>query len=187
MAIRATELRNGGAILIDGEIHIVIDQTHTKPGKGGAFIQAKLKKVGTGQVIEKRFRSAERVETAYLDKKRMQYSYSSEGQHWFMDPDTYEQVAIPEDLIGDAIGYLTSGTECDVMYHEGTPLTVDPPTTVDLEVKSTPPQLKGATATNQSKPATLETGIEVQVPPFISEGETVRIDTRSGEYVESVT
>lgn len=186
MAIRATELRNGGAILIDGEVHIVLSQTHTKPGKGGAFIQTKLKKLSTGQVLDKRFRSADSVETAFLDRRPMQYSYTAEGQHWFMDPETFEQVPIDQDLIGEGRGYLKSGAECQVCFHEGRAVTVDLPNTVDLEVKETPPVIKGATATNQNKPATLETGIKVMVPPFVEPGETIRVDTRTGEYVTRV-
>ncbi len=186
MAIRATEMKNGGAILIDGELYIVVSQQHTKPGKGGAFIQAKLKKYSTGQVLDRRFRSAESVEPAFLERKPMQYSYSSEGQHWFMDPETYEQVPIDQELVGDAIGYLLSGTECQVLWYEGKAIGVDLPNVVELEVKDTPPALKGATATNQNKPATMETGISVSVPPFIEIGERIRIDTRSGEYLERV-
>ncbi len=186
MAISATELKNGTAILYNGEVHIVVDRMHTKPGKGGAFIQAKLKRVSTGQVLDHRFRSVDKVETAFLDRKAMQYSYSAEGLHWFMDPESYEQVPIAEDLIGEGIGYLKSGFECQVCYHEGKPLTVDLPNTVDLEVKDTPPVIKGATATNQYKPATLETGIRVSVPPFIESGEMITVDTRSGEYVGRV-
>ena len=184
MTISATEMKNGQAILVDGEIHIVVARHHTKPGKGGAFIQAKLKKLSTGQVLDRRFRSADKVETAFLEKKEMQYSYTAEGQHFFLDPETFDQVPIDANLIGDAIGYLKSGTPCQVMYHEGKAVTVDLPNTVDLEVKETSPVIKGATATNQYKPATLETGVKVSVPPFIERGETIRIDTRTGEYAE---
>jgi elongation factor P len=184
VAISATEMKNGQAILVDGEIHIVVGRQHTKPGKGGTFIQAKLKKLSTGQVLDRRFRSADKVETAFLEKKEMQYSYTAEGKHFFLDPETFDQVPIDANLIGDAIGYLKSGTPCQVMYHEGKAVTVDLPNTVDLEVKETSPVIKGATATNQYKPATLETGVKVSVPPFIERGETIRIDTRTGEYVE---
>jgi len=186
MAITATEMRNGQAIIVDGDICIVISQQHTKPGKGGAFIQTKIKKISTGQVLDKRFRSVDKVETAFLERKSMQYSYTAEGQHWFMDPETFDQVPLDADLIGEAIGYLKSGMECQVCFHDGKALTVDLPTTVDLMVKEAPPNIRGQTATNQYKPATMETGLQASVPPFIEPGEMIRIDTRTGEYVERV-
>jgi elongation factor P len=186
MGIRATELKNGQPILVDGEVHFVVSQVHTKPGKGGAYIQAKLKKLSTGQILDRRFRSAETVEPADIEKKTMPYSYTSGGQHWFMDPETFEQVPVQEDLIGAGIGYLKSGTECQISYHEGRAITVDLPITVDLAIKEAPPVIRGATATSQTKPATLETGIVVAVPAFVETGEKIRVDTRTGKYVERV-
>lgn len=184
MATNATELKKGVVIIVDGELYVVVDKQYTKPGKGGAFQQIKLKKLDTGQTIEKRFRSADRVETAFMDKVEMQYVYSTGDQHFFMDMSTYEQVPYGPDVTGDATDYLVSGTTITFLMHEGKVISVTLPNVVDLTITDTPPALKGATATNQYKPATLETGKKIMVPPFINPGETVRVDTRTGEYLE---
>jgi len=182
--MRSTEIRKGMLIIMDGDNHLVLDVNHVMPGKGPAYIQTKLRNLRTGSTLEKRIRSAENVESVYVERKTMMYSYSDNNGHYFMDPTTYEQVLLGPDLIGNAMDYLLPNTDVTLLLMESKAVSLEIPTTMDLEVKDTPPQLKGATVTNQYKIATLETGIEVQVPPFIVTGERIRVDTRSGKYIE---
>lgn len=184
MGISATEMKKGMAIDHDGRLMIVIDWQHTKPGKGGAFLQTKLKDLMTGQVLDYRFRSSDTVEPAHLDRVEMVYSYSQGDTHYFMDMNTYEQVPINNDILGDAMKYLRPETPVQVRTYEGKAVAIELPAAVELKITDTPPSMKGATATNQYKKATLETGLVIAIPPFISTGEVVRVDTRSGEYLE---
>jgi len=184
MGIGATEMKKGMVINHDGRLMAVIDFQHTKPGKGGAFLQTKLKDLKTGQVLDYRFRSSDTIEPAYLDRVEMTYSYSQGEQHYFMDMRTYEQVPIPPEVLGDAMMYLLPDTPVQVRMYQGQAVAVDIPSSVELKIVDTPPGIKGATATNQSKKATLETGLVVAIPPFVETGEVVRVDTRTGEYLE---
>jgi len=184
MGIGATEMKKGMVINHDGRLMVVVDFQHTKPGKGGAFLQTKLKDLKTGQVLDYRFRSSDTLEPAYLDRVEMTYSYSQGDQHYFMDMQTYEQVPIPAEVLGDAMMNLLPNTPVQVRLYQGQAVAVEIPSSVDLKVVDTPPGIKGATATNQSKKATLETGLVVAIPPFVETGEVVRVDTRTGGYLE---
>jgi elongation factor P len=184
--IKATEIRRGIAIIIDGTVYIVHEFQHVAKGNWRSYIQAKLRNLKTGQLIEQRIRSTDTIEESFVDKKEMEYLYSQGTEHIFMDLETYEQAALNNDLIGDMMQWLKPNTTVMVTISEGQMVGIEPPNTVDLRVTETPPVVKGATATNQSKEAILETGAKVRVPPFIETGEMIRVDTRTGEYVERV-
>ncbi|MBN2582132.1 MAG: elongation factor P [Planctomycetes bacterium] len=186
MGIVATEMKRGMAIEHDGRLMVIVDFQHTKPGKGGAFLQTRLKDLRTGQVLDYRFRSSDTIEPAALDRVDMVYSYSQGGQHYFMDMNTYEQVPLSDDVLGDAMNYLKPETPVQVRTHDEKAISIELPSAVELKIVDTPPAMKGATATNQYKRATLETGLVISVPPFINNGELIRVDTRSGEYLERV-
>ncbi|QNN24612.1 elongation factor P [Planctomycetales bacterium ZRK34] len=181
--VKANDIRPGVALNLDGQLFVVIGADHVKPGKGPAYVQVKLKSVATGSVSQKRLRAEEVYEQAVLDRRTMQYLYADATGQVFMDNETYDQINMPEDLLGDAMQYLKPNTDVTVLMYEGRPLSIDLPTVVDLEITETTPQPKGATATNQLKEATLETGLTTRVPPFIETGETVRISTVDGSYV----
>lgn len=181
--MRASDMRKGQTIKVDGKLYAIVDYQHVKLGKGGAVYQTKLKSLADGSIQNIRLRSEETVEEAYLDKRKYEYLYSSGSEHVLMDTTTYEQISLDDEAFGDGPKYLKPNTQLQVSMYEGRPVVVDLPNTVDLEVVDTPPEIKGATATNQNKPATLETGVVVQVPPFIKVGEVIRVDTRSGEYL----
>jgi elongation factor P len=176
-------MQKGQTVKIDGKLYSIVDYQHVKLGKGGAVYQTKLKSLADGSIQNIRLRSEEVVEEAYLDKRKYEYLYSSGSEHVLMDITNYEQISLDNDAFGDAPKYLKPNTQLQVSMYQGKPLIVDLPNTVDLEVSDTPPEIKGATATNQTKPATLETGLIVQVPPFIKTGDIIRVDTRSGEYL----
>jgi elongation factor P len=184
--ITTNDFRNGMTIELDGTLYNILYFQHVKPGKGGAFVRSRLRNLKTGAVIEKTFRAGEKVELAVLDKRRMQFLYR-EGTHFhFMDTETYEQMTLEEGELGEASRYLKEDTVVDMPLYEGKPVGVDLPIFVDLQVTETSPGVKGDTASGGSKPAVLETGAVVQVPLFIEEGNVIRVDTRSGEYVERV-
>jgi elongation factor P len=184
--MRASEMKKGQTVTIDGKLYAVVDYQHVKLGKGGAVYQTKLKSLTDGSTQNVRLRSEESVEEAYLDKRNFEYLYSSGQEHILMDCETFDQIPLDSDAFGDGPKYLKPNTQLQVSMYEGKPVVVTLPNTVDLEVTDTAPEIKGATATNQYKPATMETGLIVQVPPFIKLGEILRIDTRTGEYVTRV-
>jgi len=171
------------ALDMDNTLFLVVKTEHVKPGKGPAFVQAKLKKLQTGQNLDKRLRSAEDVNQVNLDKREIEYLYSDGSGAVFMDNETYEQSTLTEDVLGDALLYVKPNTSVTGLVYKGQVIMIDLPSTVDLEVSDTPPGIKGATATNQLKEATLETGLKTKVPPFISNGEIVRVSTETGEYL----
>jgi len=179
-------MQKGQTVKIDGKLYVIIDYQHVKLGKGGAVYQTKLKSLADGSTQNVRLRSEETVEEAFLDKRTYEYLYSSGSEHVLMDTTTYEQITLDDDAFGDGPKYLKPNTQLQVSMYQGKPVVVTLPNTVDLEVTDTPPEIKGATATSQPKPATLETGLVVQVPPFIKVGDILRIDTRTGEYVTRV-
>jgi elongation factor P len=184
--ITTNDFRNGMTIELDGTLYNILYFQHVKPGKGGAFVRSRLKNLKTGAVIEKTFRAGEKVELAVLDKRRMQFLYR-EGSHFhFMDTDTYEQMALEEEELGEAARFLKEDTVVDMPLYEGKPIGVELPIFVELEVSETAPGVKGDTASGGSKPAVLETGATVQVPLFVEAGNRIKVDTRSGEYVERV-
>jgi elongation factor P len=180
------DFRKGLKIELNGEPVVMVEFLHVKPGKGGAFVRTTLKSLITGNVIDRTFRSGEKVEKPDLEEKAMQYLYVSDGQYYFMDTETYEQLFLNEDQLGDAKDYLQENVEVNVLFHNGNPIGVDVPIFVELKVASTEPGLKGDTAGGATKPATLETGMTVQVPLFVNEGDTLKIDTRTGKYMERV-
>jgi elongation factor P len=184
--MRASEMRKGQTVKIDGKLYAIVDYQHVKLGKGGAVYQTKLKSLADGTIQNVRLRSEETVEEAYLDKRTYEYLYSAGSEHVLMDTTTYDQISLDDDAFGEGQKYLKPNTQFQVSMYEGKPVLVSLPNTVDLEVTDTPPEIKGATATNQNKPATLETGLVVQVPPFIKMGEIIRVDTRTGEYLTRV-
>ncbi|MFC1738708.1 elongation factor P [Planctomycetota bacterium] len=184
--MRASEMKKGQTVKIDGKLCIVVDYQHVKLGKGGAVYQTKLKNLIDGSIQNIRLRSEEIVEEAFLDKRTYEYLYSAGSEHVLMDTTTYEQITLDDEAFGEGTKYLKPNEQLQVSIFEGKPVIVDLPNTVDLQVKETPPEIKGATATNQYKPATLETSLVVQVPSFIKTGEVIRIDTRTGEYVTRV-
>ncbi|HHV72914.1 MAG TPA: elongation factor P [Clostridia bacterium] len=184
--ISTNDFRTGVTIEVDGEIYTVVDFQHVKPGKGAAFVRSKLKNIKTGAVIEKTFRAGEKIPRAHIDRREMQYLYNSGDQYTLMDMETYDQINLTKEQMGDAVKYLKENMELVVHLYQGTPIGVDLPNSVELEVIETEPGFKGDTATGGSKPAKLETGVVVQVPLFINVGDKIKIDTRTGEYLERV-
>lgn len=184
--ISTNELKTGVTIEIDGEVFTVVDFQHVKPGKGAAFVRTKIKNIKTGQVFEKTFRAGEKLNRAIVERKNMQYLYSSGDTYYFMDTETFEQIPIAEELLGDSINYLKDNMEVTVLFYEEMTIGIELPTFVELEVTETEPGFKGDTATGGNKPATLETGAIVQVPLFINKGDVIKVDTRTGEYLSRV-
>lgn len=184
--MRASEIYKGQTVKINGKLYAIVDYQHVKLGKGGAVYQTKLKSLTDGSIQNVRLRSEEIVEEVFLDKRTYEYLYSAGSEHILMDTTTYDQIILDDDAFGDGAKYLKPNTQLQVSMYEGKPLTVTLPNTVDLEITDTPPEIKGATATSQNKPATLETGLVVQVPSFVKAGDVIRVDTRTGEYVTRV-
>ena len=184
--MRASQMRKGQTVKVDGKLYIIVDYQHVKLGKGGAVYQTKLKSLTDGLIQNVRLRSEEIIEEAYLDKRTYEYLYSAGSDHVLMDTTTYDQITLDDEAFGNGQKYLKPNSQLQVSMYEGRPIVVELPNTVDLEVTDTPPEIRGATATNQNKPATLETGLVVQVPPFIKVGELIRVDTRTGEYLTRV-
>ena len=184
--IKAVDLRRGIAVRYRDDLWTVVDSQHVAKGNKRSLMQVKLKNLSSGSIIDERFRVSDSLEDVFVDKRQMEYSYSNAQGHFCMDSQTYEQVPIGLEVIGDGVRYLVSGTTLEVHFFDSKAVLAILPNTMDLKVVEAPPVVKGATATNQNKTATLETGIKVQVPPFVGVGETVRVDTRSGEYVERV-
>lgn len=179
-----SQFRNGLKIELEGEPYIIVDFQHVKPGKGGAFVRTRLKSLRTGLVQERTFRSGEKVERPDLDEREMQYLYEADGQWHFMDTKTFEQIFLTADQLGDEKNYLQENLVITVPFYKGQPIGVQVPNFVELTVTETDPGLRGDTASGATKPAKLETGYVVQVPLFINEGDRVRIDTRTGVYIE---
>jgi elongation factor P len=184
MAIPATQMRPGMLIKHNGELHSVFSVEHRTPGNLRAFIQAKLRNLRTGSMFEHRFRSADTIERVTTDEVEMEYLYSDGDAYHFMNTENYEQIHLTRDVLGDAVEYLTPNLQIKVEFHEGKPIGVELPATVDLEVVETEPGLRSATASSVMKPAKTETGLIVHVPPFINIGEKIRVDTAEGTYLE---
>ena len=182
--ISATGLRRGMVIRKDGELFSVFSFTHLTPGNKRGFVQSKLRNLRTGALIDHRFRSVDTVERVALEQQEMEYLYKDGADYVFMNTTTYEQVHLGENLLGNSILYLVPNITIRVEFHQQTPVGIQLPTTVDLEVVETEPGLKSATASSVNKPAKLETGLVVQVPPFVNAGERIRVDTNSGDYLE---
>ena len=186
MPVSTTEFRNGLKIEIDGEPYIIVEFQHVKPGKGGAFIRTKMKSLKSGNVIDRTFRSGEKVDVPELEEKTMQYLYAADKDRVFMDTTSYEQVSMSEKQLGDSINYLKENMEIKVLYFKGQPINVDVPMFVELAIARTDPGVRGDTASGGSKPATLETGAVVKVPFYLNEGDIVKVDTRTGTFIERV-
>lgn len=184
--ISVNDLRTGITVEIDGTLYTVVEFLHVKPGKGAAFVRTKLKNLETGAVFERNFRAGERVNRAHIETKEMQYLYNSGDEYYFMDTSSYEQVTLGKDLLGDATYFLKDNMMILVQFHKGRAIGVELPTFVELQVTHTEPGFKGDTATGGSKPATLETGLVVQVPLFVEQGDVIRVDTRTKEYLSRV-
>lgn len=180
------EFRKGLKIEFKGEPYIIVDFQHHKPGKGGAMMRTRLKNMITGRVLEETFRSGEKVGVPDLREREVQYIYQAEGKYHFMDQETFEEVALDEEHMGESRNFLQENVNLKLLFYQDQPIGLELPTFVELRVAETEPGVKGDTATGGTKPATLETGAVVQVPLFINEGEMVRIDTRTGEYIERV-
>jgi elongation factor P len=181
------DLKNGLVLNLDGQLWTVVEFQHVKPGKGGAFVRSKLKNVLSGKVVDRTFNAGTKVDTATVDKRDMQYLYRDGDDFVFMDNSTYDQIHVPEATVGDAAHFLLEGAEATVALHEGTPLYVELPTSVVLEVTYTEPGLQGDRSTGGTKPATVETGYQIQVPLFLENGVKVKVDTRSGDYLGRVS
>jgi elongation factor P len=163
-----------------------VEFQHVKPGKGAAFVRTKFKNVITGAVVEKSFNPTEKFPTAFIERKEMEYSYNDAGLYYFMDMETYDQIPINESDLGENFKFVKEGMTCRILSYKGNVFGIEPPTFVELEITATEPGVRGDTATNVTKPATVETGAEVRVPLFINEGDVIKVDTRTGAYMERV-
>ena len=182
--VTAGDFRNGITFDMDGDVMQIIEFQHVKPGKGAAFVRTKLKNVISGAVIEKTFNPTEKFENAHIDRKEMQYLYNDDNLYYFMDMETFDQIPLDADKLGDNFKFVKEITLCKIISYKGNVFGVEPPLFVELEVVDTEPGVRGDTATNVTKPATLETGAVIKVPIFINTGDMLRIDTRTGEYLE---
>ena len=181
--VSAGDFRNGVTFEMEGNVLQIIEFQHVKPGKGAAFVRAKVRNVITGSVVDRTFNPSEKFPTAFVERKDMEYSYSDGGLYYFMDPESYELIPINESELSDNFKFVKENMVCKILSYKGNVFGVEPPNFVELQVTKTDPGFKGDTATNTTKPATLETGAEVKVPLFIDEGEMIQIDTRTGEYM----
>ena len=181
--VSAGDFRNGVTFEMEGNVLQIIEFQHVKPGKGAAFVRAKVRNVITGSVVERTFNPSEKFPTAFVERKDMEYSYSDGDLYYFMDPESYELIPINESELSDNFKFVKENMVCKILSYKGNVFGVEPPNFVELQVTKTDPGFKGDTATNTTKPATLETGAEVKVPLFIDEGEMIQIDTRTGEYM----
>lgn len=181
--ITAGDFRNGVTFEMEGQVYQIIEFQHVKPGKGAAFVRTKIRNVIGGAVVERTFNPTDKFPTAYIERKEMEYSYEDGGLYYFMDPETYDMVPIGADTLPDSFKFVKENETCRILSYKGSVFGVEPPNSVTLQVTKTDPGFAGNTATNATKPATLETGAEVKVPLFIDEGEMIVVDTRTGEYL----
>ena len=181
--ISAGDFRNGVTIEIEGNVCQIVEFQHVKPGKGAAFVRTKYKNIITGSVLEKSFRPTEKFPAARIERVDMQYLYEDGDLYYFMDTETYDQVALNSETVGDALKFVKENEMCKICSHNGSVFSVEPPLFVELEITETEPGFKGDTATGASKPATVETGATVAVPLFVNQGDKIKIDTRTGEYL----
>ena len=182
--VTAGDFKNGITMEMDGNIWQIIEFQHVKPGKGAAFVRTKIKNVITGAVVEKTFNPSDKFPTAFIERKDMQYLYNDGDLYYFMDLESYEQLPVNQSQLSDNFKFVKENMEVKILSYKGNVFGIEPPNFVELEVTETDPGFKGDTATNATKPATLETGAEIKVPLFINQGDMIRIDTRTGEYME---
>lgn len=182
--ISAGDFRNGATFEMEGNVYSIIEFQHVKPGKGAAFVRTKIRNVISGAVTERTFNPNDKFPTAFIERKDMQYLYNDGDLFYFMDPESFEQIPISKTVLGDNFKFVKENMDCKILSYKSNVFGVEPPNFVELEITKTDPGFKGDTATNATKPATVETGAEIKVPLFINEGEKIRIDTRTGEYME---
>jgi elongation factor P len=180
------DIRNGLTVEMDGQLFVIAEFQHVKPGKGGAFVRIKLKNVRTGRVIERTLNAGASIEIVRLDSRDMQYLFHDETGYTFMDQENFEQISLTEEIVADQKKWLMDGEICRVMFHGDTPLTLEVPFFMELKVTETAPGVRGDTVSGSGKPAILETGAAIQVPFFIEQGDTIRVDTRTGEYLDRI-
>lgn len=185
--IQATQLRPGMVVKFNNELHSVFSMTHRTPGNLRGFVQAKMRNLRSGSMIEHRFSSEDRIEKAVLEEHEMEYLYDDGEFYYFMNTESFEQIHLTRDFLGDCVEYLIPQLKVTVVFYEGKPISVEPPQTVDMKVIETEPGIKGATVSNVQKPAKLETGLTVAVPPFVNIGDVIRVNTSEGTYQERVT
>ena len=181
--VTAGDFKNGVTFEMDGKVYSIVEFQHVKPGKGAAFVRTKIRDVINGSVVEKTFSPTDKYPTAFIERKEMEYSYEDGGLYYFMDQETYDMVPVDAANLDDNFKFVKENMVCKILSYKGNVFGVEPPTFVTLQVTQTDPGFKGDTATNATKPATLETGAEIKVPLFIDEGESINIDTRTGEYL----
>ena len=184
--ISAGDFKNGITVEIDGNIYQILEFQHVKPGKGAAFVRTKLKNIISGGAVERTFRPTEKFPKAHIDRKDMQYLYNDGDLYYFMDPETYDQIPISSAAIGDSLKFVKENEMVKLCSHNGNVFSIEPPITVELQITESEPGVKGDTATGATKPCTVETGAQVSVPLFVNEGDTIKIDTRTGEYLSRV-
>ena len=184
--VSAGDFKNGLTVEIEGNIYQILDFQHVIPGKGAAFVRTKLKNIINGGVVEKTFRPTEKFETAHIDRKDMQYLYSDGDLYNFMDMETFDQLAVNADVVGDSLKFVKENDTVKVISHQGNVFAIEPPITVELRVTETEPGVKGDTATGATKPAIVETGAQIMVPLFVNQDDVLKIDTRTGEYLSRV-
>jgi len=186
VALSINEIKNGLTILVDSNVYMVIDSQHIKPGKGGAFCRAKLRNLKNNNVLERTFRGDEKIEEAFIEEKKLQYQYASSGMFHFMDQDNFEDVSISEDSMEDKAKFLKDNIEVSAFYYKDEILYVNLPNFVEYKITHTEPGIKGDTAKSGTKPATIDSGAQINVPLFVDEGDMIKVDTRTGSYVERV-
>ena len=184
--VSAGDFRNGITIEIEGNVYQIIEFQHVKPGKGAAFVRTKLKNVMTGAVLERTFNPSDKYPKAHIETKEMQYLYNDGELYYFMDVNTYDQIPLSKDMVGDALKFVKENEMVKICSHKGQVFSIEPPLFVELEITETEPGFKGDTATGATKPATVETGAVVNVPLFVDQGDKIKIDTRTGEYLSRV-
>jgi elongation factor P len=184
--VSPNDFRGGMTIEVDGEVYTIIEFQHVKPGKGGAFVRTKLKNIDNGAMITKTFRAEEKIAKARVDERKMQFLYRSGTQYHFIDNETFEQIEVSEEVLGDAKKYIRENSDVTLLLYEGKIIGVDLPFFVELKVSHTDAGVKGDTVSGGTKPAVLETGLAIRVPFFVSTGDTIKVDTRTGEYIERV-
>lgn len=182
--ISAGDFRNGITFEFDGKVVSIVEFQHVKPGKGSAFVRAKIRDIISGSVVERTFNPNEKFQEVFVERKTMQYLYNDSGLYYFMDNETFEQIPISKSVLSDSFKFVRENMECKVLSCKGSVFGVEPPIFVNLKIISTEPGMRGNTATNATKPATLETGAEIRIPLFVNQGDVIRIDTRTGEYVD---
>ena len=186
MAFSINEVKNGYTVLVEGDVFMIVDFQHVKPGKGAAFVRVKLKNLRNNNILEKTFRGDEKIEEAFIEEKKLQYQYFSSGMFHFMDQENYEEVSISEDSMGDKAKFLKDNIEVSAFYYKDDILFVNLPNFVEYKITSTEPGIKGDTAKSGTKPATIDSGAQINVPLFVNEGDMIKVDTRTGGYVERV-